>query len=80
MERKTGVVACVGCDESGLYAMGRPAVYMVLQDDYESSRVVSVWSTRSAAQAEIERLNATDEYADYYIEGEVLRSSEDVKR
>lgn len=79
-ERKTGVVACSGCDPDNLFAMGRPAVFIVLEDDYDSSRTVSAWSTRSAAQAEIERLNAAGGYADYHIEGELVRSPEDVRR
>lgn len=79
-ERKTGVVACRACDSQNLFAMGRPAVFLVFQDDYEWSSVQSVWSTREAAEAELERLQGLKNGYDHHVEGAVLRLPEDATR
>ncbi len=79
-QRKTGVVACRACDSQNLFAMGRPAVFLVFQDDYEWSSVQSVWSTRAAAEAELERLQGLHNGYDHHVEGAILRSPEDAQR
>ena len=74
-----GVVACRACDSQNLFAMGRHAVFLVFHDDYETSTLLSVWSTRGAADAEVERLQAKDG-DDYHVEGAVLREPQDAQR